>query len=135
MRGAVQDLLPRAARLLCQSELKGCAQLQPSTSALLQQARQAAGQLQCLAAELRCGLTSFSRLQHIHLHREHGGGVPEFWGRESKYTAGTNFLGTPTDHFEVSKCSAALCHCCGLALLFVLDTVRAKHHCVGADAR
>lgn len=41
MRGAVQDLLPRAARLLCNSEAQACAQLQPLTSALLQQARQA----------------------------------------------------------------------------------------------
>ncbi len=28
--------------------------------------------------------------------------MPEFWGRPSKYTAGTNFLGTPKNHMDVS---------------------------------
>ena len=27
--------------------------------------------------------------------------MPEFWGRPSPYTEGTNFLGTPKDHLEV----------------------------------
>uniref|UniRef100_A0A7S3VHG7 Succinate dehydrogenase cytochrome b560 subunit, mitochondrial n=1 Tax=Dunaliella tertiolecta TaxID=3047 RepID=A0A7S3VHG7_DUNTE len=29
-----------------------------------------------------------------------GDKVPEFWGKKSEYTAGTDFLGTPTDHLE-----------------------------------
>ena len=33
--------------------------------------------------------------------RQHGGGVPEHWGRDSPYHPGTNFLGTPPDHLEV----------------------------------
>lgn len=36
------------------------------------------------------------------LCRLHGGGVPEFFGRPSHYTEGTDFLGTPTDHLDVS---------------------------------
>lgn len=27
--------------------------------------------------------------------------VPEYWGKESPYTGGTGFLGTPQDHREV----------------------------------
>ena len=34
--------------------------------------------------------------------RLHGGGVPEFYGRPSHYTEGTDFLGTPPDHLDVS---------------------------------
>lgn len=33
--------------------------------------------------------------------RWHGGGVPEFWGRESKYHGGTEFLGTPENHLDL----------------------------------
>ena len=29
--------------------------------------------------------------------------VPEFWGRDSPYHGGTEFLGTPSDHLEVRK--------------------------------
>ncbi|KAK9841026.1 hypothetical protein WJX81_006358 [Elliptochloris bilobata] len=36
-------------------------------------------------------------MQHI---RAHGGGVPEFWGKDSPYHPGTGFLGTPPDHLE-----------------------------------
>lgn len=36
--------------------------------------------------------------------RHHGGGVPEYWGRESPYHPGTDFLGTPANHLDlVSK--------------------------------
>ena len=51
--------------------------------------------------------------------REHGGGVPEFWGRESKYTSGTNFLGTPTDHFDVraSPLGSTCLQCCEVSSL------------------
>mmetsp|Transcript_1867 Transcript_1867/g.4216 ORF Transcript_1867/g.4216 Transcript_1867/m.4216 type:complete len:216 (-) Transcript_1867:840-1487(-) len=35
--------------------------------------------------------------------RNIGGGVPEFWGRPSKYTEGTEFLGTPENHLELVK--------------------------------
>ena len=30
-------------------------------------------------------------------------GVPEHWGKKSKYTEGTDFLGTPADHLELTK--------------------------------
>lgn len=33
--------------------------------------------------------------------RHHGGGVPEYWGKDSPYHGGTDFLGTPTNHLEV----------------------------------
>lgn len=33
--------------------------------------------------------------------RQHGGGVPEYWGRDSPYHGGTEFLGTPTNHLDV----------------------------------
>ncbi|KAK9810451.1 hypothetical protein WJX72_010894 [[Myrmecia] bisecta] len=29
-----------------------------------------------------------------------GGGVPEYWGKPSAYTEGTDFLGTPPDHLK-----------------------------------
>ncbi|GAB4822966.1 hypothetical protein N2152v2_010012 [Parachlorella kessleri] len=36
--------------------------------------------------------------------RWHGGGVPEYWGRDSPYHGGTDFLGTPKNHLDlVSK--------------------------------
>lgn len=36
--------------------------------------------------------------------RWHGGGVPEYWGRDSPYHPGTDFLGTPKNHLDlVSK--------------------------------
>ncbi|CAL5227431.1 g10394 [Coccomyxa viridis] len=35
--------------------------------------------------------------------RQHGGGVPEHWGRDSPYHPGTGFLGTPPDHLERVK--------------------------------
>lgn len=39
---------------------------------------------------------------HIQLYcRHHGGGVPEFWGRDSPYHGGTEFLGTPKNHLEL----------------------------------
>jgi len=37
--------------------------------------------------------------------------VPEFWGRKSEYTAGTDFLGTPKDHLEVGKACTGLQSC------------------------
>jgi hypothetical protein len=30
-----------------------------------------------------------------------GDKIPEFWGKPSAYTEGTDFLGTPKDHLEV----------------------------------
>ncbi|GMH35867.1 hypothetical protein BSKO_03735 [Bryopsis sp. KO-2023] len=33
--------------------------------------------------------------------RKIGGGVPEFWGKPSPYTEGTDFLGTPKNHMEL----------------------------------
>lgn len=36
-------------------------------------------------------------------YRELGGGVPEFWGRKSKYTEGTDFLGTPPNHMDLVR--------------------------------
>lgn len=33
--------------------------------------------------------------------RHHGGGVPEYWGRDSPYHPGTDFLGTPANHLDV----------------------------------
>eukprot|EP00887_Chlorella_sp_A99_P006792 scaffold2.g6792.t1 len=33
--------------------------------------------------------------------RWHGGGVPEYWGRDSPYHPGTEFLGTPKNHLEL----------------------------------
>ena len=35
--------------------------------------------------------------------RTHGGGVPEYWGKDSPYHPGTGFLGTPPDHLEVRE--------------------------------
>lgn len=35
--------------------------------------------------------------------RFHGGGVPEFWGRDSPYHPGTEFLGTPKNHLDLVK--------------------------------
>ncbi|CAL8466763.1 g6299 [Coccomyxa elongata] len=35
--------------------------------------------------------------------RQHGGGVPEFWGKDSPYHPGTDFLGTPKDHLDRVK--------------------------------
>jgi len=32
-----------------------------------------------------------------------GGGIPEFWGKKSKYSPGTDFLGTPTNHLDLIK--------------------------------
>lgn len=29
--------------------------------------------------------------------------VPEFWGRDSPYHGGTEFLGTPSDHLKVRR--------------------------------
>ena len=29
--------------------------------------------------------------------------VPEFWGKDSPYHGDTQFLGTPSDHLEVSR--------------------------------
>jgi len=43
------------------------------------------------------------------LCRAHGGGVPEFWGKDSPYHPGTGFLGTPPDHLNVR---ALRCLCC-----------------------
>lgn len=40
-------------------------------------------------------------------HRHHGGGVPEYWGRDSPYHGGTEFLGTPKNHLEVREGSEA----------------------------
>ncbi|KAL4423857.1 hypothetical protein ABPG75_001158 [Micractinium tetrahymenae] len=34
--------------------------------------------------------------------RYHGGGVPEYWGRDSPYHPGTDFLGTPANHLELA---------------------------------
>ncbi len=39
--------------------------------------------------------------KRVLLSRQHGGGVPEHWGRDSPYHPGTSFLGTPPDHLEV----------------------------------
>ncbi|KAL4446217.1 hypothetical protein ABPG77_003024 [Micractinium sp. CCAP 211/92] len=33
--------------------------------------------------------------------RYHGGGVPEYWGRDSPYHPGTDFLGTPANHLDL----------------------------------
>lgn len=30
--------------------------------------------------------------------------MPEFWGRDSPYHGGTEFLGTPRNHLDVSVC-------------------------------
>ena len=35
--------------------------------------------------------------------RQHGGGVPEYWGRDSPYHPGTDFLGTPANHLDVRE--------------------------------
>lgn len=47
--------------------------------------------------------------------RQHGGGVPEFWGKDSPYHPGTDFLGTPKDHLDVSlfqdRIAAHVCIC------------------------
>merc|ERR1711959_474720 len=32
-----------------------------------------------------------------------GSWIPEFWGKKSKYTEGTEFLGTPENHLDVRK--------------------------------
>merc|ERR1739847_103889 len=32
-----------------------------------------------------------------------GSWIPEFWGKKSKYTEGTEFLGTPENHLELIK--------------------------------
>lgn len=55
--------------------------------------------------------------------RHHGGGVPEYWGRDSPYHPGTEFLGTPKNHLEVrrpqprGRCAAAAACCCRCLLL------------------
>lgn len=40
----------------------------------------------------------------VHDNRHHGSGVPEYWGRDSPYHGGTEFLGTPPNHLEVRVC-------------------------------
>lgn len=51
-----------------------------------------------------CLATQPVRSDIIWTHRRaHGGGVPEFWGRPSSYTEGTDFLGTPKNHLDVSS--------------------------------
>lgn len=47
-------------------------------------------------------------ISRINLHtlavqpfRWHGGGVPEYWGRDSPYHPGTEFLGTPRNHLDL----------------------------------
>ncbi|QDZ18030.1 subunit b560 of succinate dehydrogenase [Chloropicon primus] len=35
--------------------------------------------------------------------RNIGSWIPEFWGKKSKYTEGTEFLGTPENHLELIK--------------------------------
>lgn len=41
----------------------------------------------------------------MHSLRRHIGGdkIPQYWGRPSPYTGGTEFLGTPTNHMDVSS--------------------------------
>ena len=55
--------------------------------------------LACAAPRCRAWSTS-SRVTG-ELCRAHGGGVPEFWGKDSPYHPGTRFLGTPPDHLNV----------------------------------
>ena len=43
----------------------------------------------------------------LEMFRAHGGGVPEFWGKDSPYHPGTGFLGTPPDHLEVRELCTA----------------------------
>lgn len=49
-------------------------------------------QLSSQAGELQCGIGN-SRIYS---------NVPEYWGKKSQYTEGTEFLGTPKDHRELA---------------------------------
>ena len=101
MRG-LRELGPLARRLAASQP--ATAQWQGaigSSSVLLQQLRQ-------VFAWTAGWLAPWTRLSPSVGLREHGGGVPEFWGKESKYTAGTNFLGTPQDHYSVRAGSLGL---------------------------
>ena len=40
---------------------------------------------------------------HQHQKRAIGSWIPEFWGKKSKYTEGTDFLGTPENHLDLIK--------------------------------
>ncbi len=50
-----------------------------------------------------------------------GDKIPEFWGKPSAYTEGTEFLGTPKDHLQVAasagSTSASCSDCPELGLL------------------
>ena len=63
---------------------------------MLANARRAASSLRGGRAGLEALATSTSTQM-----RELGGGVPEFWGRKSAYTEGTEFLGTPKNHMDL----------------------------------
>ncbi|BDA40950.1 probable succinate dehydrogenase cytochrome b560 subunit, mitochondrial [Coccomyxa sp. Obi] len=66
---------------------------------------------QSLSKALRVATTSSSGQHYVisnaaisqHFIRQHGGGVPEFWGKDSPYHPGTDFLGTPKDHLDRVK--------------------------------
>merc|ERR1712216_876015 len=45
------------------------------------------------------GLTQTQEVQT----RNIGSWIPEFWGKKSKYTEGTEFLGTPENHLDLIK--------------------------------
>ncbi|KAK9916571.1 hypothetical protein WJX75_004345 [Coccomyxa subellipsoidea] len=66
---------------------------------------------QSLGKALRAAAKSGLAQQHLvpqaaisqQFVRQHGGGVPEFWGKDSPYHPGTDFLGTPKDHLDRVK--------------------------------
>mmetsp|Transcript_9209 Transcript_9209/g.31825 ORF Transcript_9209/g.31825 Transcript_9209/m.31825 type:complete len:201 (-) Transcript_9209:664-1266(-) len=44
-----------------------------------------------------------TRLGALGATRSIGSWIPEFWGKKSKYTEGTEFLGTPENHLDLVK--------------------------------
>ncbi len=41
--------------------------------------------------------------------------MPEYWGRDSPYHPGTDFLGTPANHLDASAAPASQAACCSSA--------------------